>query len=97
MTYEDLKGKLNILLDKATEKETIDGLTASLALVEEAQAETDKLLKANAEYARAYKEALLNTAVAKRVGQGDGGDPSGEKPEEPDFDAILAKHLKENK
>lgn len=96
MNYTDLKGKLNALLDKATEKETIDNLTASLALVEEASAETDKLLKANAEYARAYKEALLNTAVAKQAGQGAGGDPT-PKPEEPDFDKILAKHFKENK
>lgn len=96
MSYQELKNKLNGLLEKATDKADIDEITASLALVEEASAETDKLVKANAEYARAYKEALLNTAVAKQVGQGDGGDPT-QSAEEPDFDKILAKHIKENK
>lgn len=96
MSYQELKTKLNGLLEKATDKADIDEITASLALVEEASAETDKLVKANAEYARAYKEALLNTAVTKQVSQGGGGDPT-PNPEEPDFDKILAKHIKENK
>ena len=96
MSYEKLKTNLNQLLEIATEKDTIDLLSATLAEVELAQNEFNKVAEDNVKYAKAYKEAILAKALpAMGVAEEKGGDPT-LKAEitMPDFDKILADKLK---
>ena len=96
MSYEKLKTNLNQLLEIATEKDTIDLLSATLAQVELAQNEFNKVAEDNVKYAKAYKAAILAKALpAMGVAEEKGGDPT-LKPEVtmPDFDKILADKLK---